>query len=135
MIALKKKSTIDVYFNDLKILIFDAFDEEIRDLKFCSWHYIIVKKFIQQIKNDDFIRQKFIESIINNKEIIFDFEKTKNIISDFDYIMFIVNRKFLYFMIFALIIKHLLQSIRMRDIENSVLLFIEYVNLKISFIE
>ena len=38
-------------------------------------------------------------------------------------------------MIFASIIKYSFQSIRMRDIENSVLSFIEYVNLKISFVE
>ena len=135
MIVLKKKSTINVYLDNSEILISDAFDEKTRDLKFRSWHYVIVKKFIQQIKDDDFIRQKFIKLIIIDKEIILDFERMKNIIFNFDCTMFIVNKKFLYFMIFASVIKHLFQSIQMRDIENSVLSSIEYVNLKISFVE
>ena len=103
------------------MLHFDASKKNSQELDFRSWHYATIKKIIQQIENDDFVSDTFYVSTDEN-----------DLISDTRCTMFIIDRNFLYRKISTSIVKHIAQSIRVRNIDDSILSSFEYVILKIS---
>ena len=104
----------------MKIIYSNVFAEQFEDFNFRSWHYAIIKDLVQVINDDDFLT-----SAITNM-------KKNDFIFDSNCIMSAVDRKFLFIRILNMIIliKRTPQSIKIREIDEFLILFFEYVILK-----
>ena len=96
-----RNAVITIYHKNLEIIVFDAFSKQTKDLKFCFWQYLIIKAFMTIIQKDDTI--DFIK---------FTKCTESNIISNFDYIIWIIDWHNLIKQILNAIIKRIAQAIK-----------------------
>ena len=108
---------IKIYHENFEIIIFNVFLKQFEGLRFRFWRYAIIKEFVVVIQKDDNVKfNKF----------------TKNdIISNFDCIMSVIDRKFLASQISNAIIKRIAQIIKIWDINDAMISSSEYIMLKI----
>ena len=111
------------YHDEFEILHFDTFSKHSQKLNFHFWHYATMKNSINAFQNNDIIIELIELSIIN-------VDDKNDFILNLNCIMSIINRRFFLIEIFNYIVKRISMSVKIRGINNVMMLSSEYIFLK-----